>query len=253
MSTMALGPAGPLDHLLGGLTPRRESHGRGRVRPPPRPLLLPPRRSRRCQYRPTATAQILWELLSYGLRPLLATHRLPPPSWMPLATLLNCSSLIPSRVIHMSIGSDNSRLSRRATPQCVTSPSTGGRPASQRFVVLPFSQPIAFTAGYGLVRLSVSSPGTSGSVLLAPGYACVPRTEWLRRYRDTVLPKGAHFWYKGDDGLWWLGKISASTTEDRVYLVRFLDDPGTIKLPLSPAHYTPQRGPCEVLSACRFT
>ena len=34
---MALGPAGPLDHLPGGLTPRRESHGRGRVRPPPRP------------------------------------------------------------------------------------------------------------------------------------------------------------------------------------------------------------------------
>ena len=28
---------------------------------------------------------------------------------------------------------------------------------------------------------------------LAPGYACVSRAEWLRRYRDTVLPKGAHF------------------------------------------------------------
>ena len=76
LSTMALGPAGPLDHLPGGLTPRREFPGRGRVRPPPRPLLLPPRRSRRCQYRPTATAQGLWELLSYGLRPLLATRRL---------------------------------------------------------------------------------------------------------------------------------------------------------------------------------
>ena len=57
LSTMALGPAGHLDHLPGGLTPRRESPGRGRVHPPPRPLLLPPRRSRRCQYRPTATAQ----------------------------------------------------------------------------------------------------------------------------------------------------------------------------------------------------
>ena len=44
--------------------PRRESHGRGRFRPPPRPLLLPPRRSRRCQYCPTVTAQSLWELLS---------------------------------------------------------------------------------------------------------------------------------------------------------------------------------------------
>ena len=31
------GFAGPLDHLPGGLTPRREFPGRGRVRPPPRP------------------------------------------------------------------------------------------------------------------------------------------------------------------------------------------------------------------------
>ena len=76
LSTMALGPAGPLDHLPGVLQPRRESHGRGRLRPPPRPLLLPPRRSRRCQYRPTATAQSLWELLFYGLRLLLAIRRL---------------------------------------------------------------------------------------------------------------------------------------------------------------------------------
>ena len=77
---------------------------------------------------------------------------------------------------------------------------------------------------------------------LAPGYACVPRADWLRRYHDTVLSKGVHFWYKGDDGLWWLGKISASTTEDKVYLVRFLDDPGPIKLPLPPASYTTSTG-----------
>ena len=131
LSIMALGPAGPLDHLPGGLTPRRESHGHGRVRPPPQPL--PPRRSRRCQYRPTATAQSLRELLSYGLRPLKATHRLHLPSWMPLATMLNCSSLIPSRVIHMPIWSENGRLSRRVPPQCVTSPSAGRRPYHPTF------------------------------------------------------------------------------------------------------------------------
>ena len=77
---------------------------------------------------------------------------------------------------------------------------------------------------------------------MAPGYVCVPRTEWLRRYRDTVLPKGAYFWYKDDDGLWWLGKISASTTEDGVYLVQCLDDPGPIRLPLPPARYTASTG-----------
>ena len=41
----------------------------------------------------------------------------------------------------------------------------------------------------------------NGGRFLAPGYACVPRAELLGRYRDTMLPKGAHFWYKGDDGL----------------------------------------------------
>ena len=53
------------------------------------------------------------------------------------------------------------------------------------------------------------------------GHAYAQRAEWLRFYRDTVLPKGAHVWYKSDDGVWWLGKVSASTTEDGVYLVRF--------------------------------
>ena len=82
----------------------------------------------------------------------------------------------------------------------------------------------------------------NGERFLAQGDACVPRADWLRRYHGTVLPKGAHFWYKGDDGLWWLGKISASTTEDKVYLVRFLDDPEPIKLPLPPARYTTSTG-----------
>ena len=123
-----------------------------------------PRRSQRCQYRPTATAQSLWELLSYDLRPLSATHRLHLPSWMPLATLLNRSSLIPSLVIHMPIGNDNSRLSRRATPQGVTSRLAGRRACQPTFVVLPFAQLTAFTAGCGLVRRGVSSPGTTRSV-----------------------------------------------------------------------------------------
>ena len=82
----------------------------------------------------------------------------------------------------------------------------------------------------------------NGERFLAPGYACVPRADWLRRCHDTVLPKGAHVWYKGGDGLWWLGKISASTTEDKVYLVRFLDDPNSFKLPVPPARYTTLTG-----------
>ena len=77
---------------------------------------------------------------------------------------------------------------------------------------------------------------------LNPGYSCVPRMEWLRRYPDTVLPKGANVCYKGNDGLWRLGKISASTTKDGVYPVRVLDDPGQIKLPPSPACYQTSTG-----------
>ena len=82
----------------------------------------------------------------------------------------------------------------------------------------------------------------NGERFLAPGYACVPRADWLCRYHDTILPKGGHFCYKGDDWLWWLGNLSSSTTEDRVYLVRFLDDPGPIKIPLLPARYTTSTG-----------
>ena len=86
----------------------------------------------------------------------------------------------------------------------------------------------------------------NGERFLATGYACIPRAEWLRRYHDTVLPNGAHVWYKCDDGLWWLVKISASTAEDGVYLVRFLDDPGLINLPLPPARYTTSTGAVRV-------
>ena len=82
----------------------------------------------------------------------------------------------------------------------------------------------------------------NGERFLAPGCGFVPRADWLRHYSTTVLPNGANFWYKANDGLWRLGKISARTFIDEEYLVRFLDDPGPTKLPLSPAHYTTSTG-----------
>ena len=51
----------------------------------------------------------------------------------------------------------------------------------------------------GAAQRELSS--NNGERFLAPGYAYVPRAEWFRRYRDTMLPKGAQFWYKGDNGL----------------------------------------------------
>ena len=47
-------------------------------------------------------------------------------------------------------------------------------PDSRLFVVLPFAQPTAFTAGCGLVRRSVSSPGTTGSVFFCAGLRLCP-------------------------------------------------------------------------------
>ena len=82
----------------------------------------------------------------------------------------------------------------------------------------------------------------NGERFLAPGYGCVPRTDWLRHYSTTVFLNGAHFWYKADDGWWWLAKIGARTSIDGEYLVRFVDDAGPIKLPLSPAHHTISTG-----------
>ena len=89
---------------------------------------------------------------------------------------------------------------------------------------------------------------------LAPGYGCAPRADWLRHYSATVLPNGTHLLYKTDGGLWWLGKFSARTSIDGEYLVRFLNDPGPIKLPLSPAHHTTSTGGVQgswCLQLCR--
>ena len=85
---------------------------------------------------------------------------------------------------------------------------------------------------------------------LAPGYGCVPHADCLIRHSTTVLPNGAHIWYKADDDLWykadddlwWLGKISARTATDTEHLVRFVDDPEPTKLPLSRAHYATSKG-----------
>ena len=58
---------------------------------------------------------------------------------------------------------------------------------------------------YCRMRISAGQRGLSRSIgerFVASGYGCVPRAEWLSRYNAMVIPNGAHFWYKGDDGLW---------------------------------------------------
>ena len=89
---------------------------------------------------------------------------------------------------------------------------------------------------------------SQGQFFLAPGYSLVSRDLWLRHFSATILPSGAHVWYKARDGLWWLGKIAhrpPSTPSDpspsTSYIIRFLDDPGPIKIDLSPSRYSTAR------------
>ena len=88
-------------------------------------------------------------------------------------------------------------------------------------------------------------PRANGERFLAPGYGCVPCAGWLRHYSTTAprcSPMGPIFGAKPMTDLWWLGIISARTSIDGEYLVRFLDDPGPIKLRVSPTHYTTSTG-----------
>ena len=52
----------------------------------------------------------------------------------------------------------------------------------------------------GAVRQKISR--VNGERFLAPGCGSVPRADWFRHYVTKVLPHGARFWYKADDGLW---------------------------------------------------
>ena len=94
---------------------------------------------------------------------------------------------------------------------------------------------------------------SQGQIFLAPGYSLVSRDLWLRNFSSTTLPSGAHVWYKARDGLWWLGKIAhrapldtssdspPDSSPDGSYIIRFLDDPGPIKIDLQRARYTTAR------------
>ena len=71
---------------------------------------------------------------------------------------------------------------------------------------------------------------TLGEIFPAPGFSLVPRTLWLGRFSFTILPEGAHLWYKVRNDLWWLGKVAHRASTDKYsanfYSARFLDGPG---------------------------
>ena len=73
---------------------------------------------------------------------------------------------------------------------------------------------------------TLSSPATSGSAPSAP----------------PCFPPGHICGRSARDGLWWLGKFAnratSSSSSDNTYIIRFLDDPGPVKIGLQPASYT---------------
>ena len=78
----------------------------------------------------------------------------------------------------------------------------------------------------------------SGGRPLTKGYRLVAERLWTGTFQRTPLPKGAQFWFKANDGFWWLGNIASPTADPDRYIVRFLDDPGPVRLALDASLYT---------------
>ena len=94
----------------------------------------------------------------------------------------------------------------------------------------------------------------NGERFLAPGYACVTRADWLRRYHDTVPPMGAHVWYRretmGCDGL---EKLARAQSRTGYIWFDFWMTRGRSSF-LFPRRATRlRRGPYQALGACKFT
>ena len=101
------------------------------------------------------------------------------------------------------------------------------------------AKPTAYTARCELVPRNENFLGATASVSWRPVTAAfLAQNGFLAPTIPRCFPTEPTFiWYIGDDGLWWLGEISARMTTTGVYMVRFLDDPGLTKLPLTAAHY----------------
>ena len=71
-----------------------------------------------------------------------------------------------------------------------------------------------------------------GERFVAKGYGLVSRKQFLRTFSHDSRLKGAHVWYKDKDSRWWLGVIHTVGSVDMPFVVRFLDDPGPMKIAL---------------------
>ena len=164
MSTMALGPAGPLDHLPGGLTPRREFP---RPRPGPPTAATPAPAASSVPTVPIPSDRVGAEPVGTPLLRLTPPLGDTPPAPANLDALGDAAILqFDDSVARFSHADWERQQQDEPTCHAARRYITIGRPSAlpADFCVLPFAQPTAFTAGCGLARRSVSSPGTTGSV-----------------------------------------------------------------------------------------
>ena len=140
-----------------------------------------------------------------------------------------------------------------STPRGVTSPSAGRRPCQPTFVVLPFAQPTAFTAGCGLVRRSVSYPGTTMSVFFWHRTTLEPHARSGSAATATrCSPREPAF---GTRATMACGGLKSVQVRRRMGYPwpKFWPIRGRSSSLFSRRATRPPRGPYEVLGACRFT
>ena len=77
-----------------------------------------------------------------------------------------------------------------------------------------------------------------GERFVAKGYGLVSRKQYLRTFSDPKKLRGAHLWYKDKDSHWWLGIIHTVGSTREPFVIRFLDDPGPVRLILRPELYS---------------
>ena len=78
-----------------------------------------------------------------------------------------------------------------------------------------------------------------GERFIAAGYRLVPPNVYRRVFASSPKDlKGAYFWFKANDGLWWQGIIHTVGSSDSPYTVRFLDAAGPVRLRLQDDYYT---------------
>ena len=156
-----------------------------------------------------------------------------------------------SRCYTRRIGRDSPNLPGRgkwtSTSPAPTSCVIGLKPRTST------AKPTTCTAECGPGQHSASSCATMGNVSQRRATLVFPASIGSVVTTTRCFLREHTFGTRETMGYGGLEKSARALPRAKVYLARFLDDPGPIKLPL-PRRATPlRREPCESLGACKFT